>query len=131
MWKPTICAISDLNAFDHALQQLDKDYNLLNDTYIEQLMLHEDTRQLAYRRGPLVFVFSLNPTESFFGLRVPMPERADYKVILNTDDAKFGGNDYVQPNMVYPIQTVPMYGRGQSLQLYLPIRSAQVLAPIH
>ena len=121
---------SDLNAFDRALQQLDKDYNLLNDTYIEQLMLHEDTRQLAYRRGPLVFVFSLNPTESFFGLRVPMPEHADYKVILNTDDAKFGGNGYVQPDMVYPIQTIPMYGKGQSLQLYLPIRSAQVLAPV-
>jgi hypothetical protein len=31
--------------------------------------------------------------------------------------------------MVYPLQTIPMYGRDQSVQIYLPSRSAQVLAP--
>ncbi len=120
----------DLNAFDHAMQQLDKTYNLLNDSYIEQLLLHEDTRQLVYRRGPLVFVFSFNLSESFFGLRIPVPDNVDYQVILNTDAPQFGGQGHVQPDMVYPVQSVPMYGRGQSIQLYLPPRSAQVLAPV-
>ena len=36
----------------------------------------------------------------------------------------------VAPGTVYPLQSVPMYGRGQSVQIYLPSRSAQVLAPV-
>ena len=44
----------DLNRFDAALLNLDKQYGLLNEPLIEQLALHEDTRQLIFRRGPLV-----------------------------------------------------------------------------
>ena len=61
-----------------------------------------------------------------------MPDRTDYRLILNTDDHRFGGNGRGEASGrgIYPIQTVPMYGREQSLQIYLPSRSAQVLAPV-
>jgi 1,4-alpha-glucan branching enzyme len=119
-----------LNNFDRALQGLDVQYNLLEDPFIEQLALHEDTKQLVYRRGPLVFVFNFHATESYGDLRLPVPDPKDYKVILNTDDKAFEGHGLVAQNMVYPKQNVPMYGRNQSIQLYLPARSAQVLAPV-
>ncbi len=119
-----------LNNFDRALQNLDITYNLLEDPFIEQLALHEDTKQLVYRRGPLVFVFNFHATESYGDLRLPVPDAKDYKVILNTDDTLFEGHGLVAQNMVYPEQKVPMYGRSQSIQLYLPARSAQVLAPV-
>jgi len=32
--------------------------------------------------------------------------------------------------VIYPRQNVPMYMQDQSIQLYLPARTAQVLAPI-
>ena len=52
-------------------------------------------------------------------------------MILNTDDAAIRrSRDTFSPNMMYPVQSVPMYGRGQSIQMYLPARSAQVLAPV-
>jgi len=120
----------DLNAFDQAMLRLDANYSLLRDPLIEQLALHEDTKQLAYRRGPLVFAFNFHPTRSYQDLRFPTPDAADYQVILNTDDARFGGPGRGTPDFVYPRQPVPMYGRGQSIQIYLPSRSAQVLAPI-
>jgi 1,4-alpha-glucan branching enzyme len=120
----------DLNLFDRALQQLDIRYNLLQDSLIEQLALHEDTHQLIYRRGPLVFAFNFHPSESYADLRIPVPDASDYQVVLNTDDAAFGGAGRVTANVVYPIQRVPMYGRDQSVQIYLPARSAQVLAPL-
>jgi hypothetical protein len=50
-------------------------------------------------------------------------------VILNTDSGEFSGYGIVAEGMIYPWQSVPMYGRNQSIQLYLPARSAQVLAP--
>jgi 1,4-alpha-glucan branching enzyme len=119
-----------LNNFDRAMQRLDEQYNLLEDPLIEQLALHEDTRQLVYRRGPLVFVFNFHSTESYSDLRIPVPDAADYKLILNSDSEAFSGNGIVTEGMVYPRQNVPMYGRNQSLQIYLPARSAQVLAPV-
>ena len=119
-----------LGAFDAAMLALDARHNLLLDPLIEQLALHEDTKQLAYRRGPLVFAFNFHPTRSYQDLRFPTPDAADYQVVLNTDDAEFGGGGRGTPDFVYPRQPVPMYGREQSIQIYLPSRSAQVLAPI-
>lgn len=118
-----------LGAFDRAMQGLDRDFGLLLDPLIEQLALHEDTRQLVYRRGPLVFAFNLHPTESYAGLRVPVPDAADYHVVLDADATAYGGFGRVAPGTVYPLQPIPMYGRGQSVEVYLPSRSAQVLAP--
>jgi len=119
-----------LNEFDRAMLALDVHYALLPDPLIEQLALHEDTRQLVYRRGPLVFAFNFHPTQSYTNLRLPVPDSADYRVVLDTDDARLGGFGRVAEGTVYPSHPVPMYGRGQSIQIYLPSRSAQVLAPL-
>ena len=118
-----------LNEFDRAMQSLDITYNILKDHLIEQLALHEDSRQLIYRRGALVFAFNFHITESYTDLRIPVPDHENYRVILSTDDVAFGGTDHAPNGSLYPVQDFGMYGRGQSVQIYLPARSAQVLAP--
>ena len=120
----------DLNEFDRAMQALDAEFGLLNDPLIEQLALHEDTKQLVYRRGPLVFAFNFHPFHSVSDLRIPVPDAADYRVVLNTDAARFSGLGRSAEGTVHALQPVPMYGRSQSIQIYLPSRSAQVLAPV-
>jgi 1,4-alpha-glucan branching enzyme len=119
-----------LNNFDRAMQMLDEQFNLLNDPFIEQLACHEDSRQLIFRRGPLVFVFNFHPTESYHDLRIPVPDPRDYRIVLNTDSKQFEGRGLVAEHQTYWKQDVAMYGRGQSVQIYLPARSAQVLAPV-
>jgi 1,4-alpha-glucan branching enzyme len=119
----------DLNRFDAAMMHLDADFNFLNDPLIEQLALHEDTRQLVFRRGPLVFAFNFHPSEAYPSLRIPVPDFTDYRVALTTDASLFSGWGRALPDAQFPIQPIPMYGRAQSLQIYLPNRSALVLAP--
>ena len=119
-----------LNEFDKAMQQLDEQYKLLADPFIEQLAIHQDTRQLIYRRGALVFAFNFSTSESYTDLRIPVPDPASYRIILNTDDKRFEGFGLADDSVTYGKQDVPMYGRQQSIQMYLPCRSAQVLAPI-
>ncbi len=116
--------------FDKAMNQLDDAHQLLCDPFIEQLMVHEDTRQLAYRRGPLVFIFNFHPNESYTDLRIPVPDKTDYKVILSTDESRFDGHGRTDRGTVYPMQSISMYGREQSIQVYLPSRSAQVICPV-
>ncbi len=115
--------------FDRAMQQLDVKHNLLPDPFIEQLYVHEDQKLLIYRRGPLVFVFNFHPTQSYTDFRIPVPDPRDYKPILNTDDKQFSGPGLVDPKVTYFKQNVPFAGRQQSVQIYIPARSAQVLEP--
>jgi 1,4-alpha-glucan branching enzyme len=119
-----------LRNFDRAMLRLDDQFNLLNDSLVEQLAVHEDTRQVVYRRGPLVFVFNFHATESYADLRIPVPDATDYRIVLNTDDREFDGFGRVDGGTIFPWQHTPMYGRNQSLQIYLPSRSALVLAPV-
>jgi 1,4-alpha-glucan branching enzyme len=77
-----------------------------------------------------VFVFNFHATESYPGLRIPVPDPRDYRVVLNSDSRQFEGFGRVPEFATYPRQDVEMYGRKQSIQLYLPARSAQVLAPV-
>jgi 1,4-alpha-glucan branching enzyme len=118
-----------LNAFDQAMQRLDDDWRVLNDPLIEQLALHEDTKQLVFRRGPLVFAFNFHPTTSYTDLRIPVPDRADYRLVLDTDAERFAGHSRIDPTTTYVWQDKPMYGWRQSIQIYLPARSALVVGP--
>jgi 1,4-alpha-glucan branching enzyme len=118
-----------LAEFDRAMMSLDAEYRLLSDPLIEQLALHADTKQLVYRRGPLVFAFNFHPHESQTGLRIPVPDQRDYRLVLNSDAHRFSGPGLVDEKSTYPWQKVPMYERQQSVQVYLPARTALVLAP--
>ena len=118
-----------LQRFDRAMLALDPTYHLLTDPLIELLLVHEDHKLLVYRRGPLVFAFNFHPTHSYADLRIPVPDRSDYQVVLDSDQPAFEGFGRVAEQMSYPWEDVPWDGRQQSIRLYLPNRSAQVLAP--
>jgi 1,4-alpha-glucan branching enzyme len=120
-----------LQNFDQAMQQIDADHHILEDPLIENLALHQEQLQLVFRRGPLVFVFNFHPSASYEGMRIPVPEACDYKLLVNSDAKPFEGHGLVDEDMVYPKQDVSMYGWNQSIQLYLPCRTAQVLMPVH
>ncbi len=117
-----------LQVFDVAMQRLDEQFQLLADPFIEQLYLHEDDKVLVYRRGPLVFAFNFHPTQSYDGYRIPVPDPRDYRPVLNSDDWQFGGLGRSATDVTYPKQ-YGYGGRPQSVQLYLPSRTAQVLTP--
>ena len=115
--------------FDRAMMQLDIRHNILPDPFIEQLYLHEADKLLVFRRGPLVFAFNFHPTNSYTDLRIPVPDPRDYKLVMDSDSEKFGGFNRVAADVTYWKQEAPYAGRRQSVQMYLPSRTAQVLAP--
>jgi len=119
-----------LAAFDRAMQQLDARFILLPDPFIEQLQADEARKLIVYRRGPLVFVFNFHPSTSYTEHLVGVPDRTNYRVVLDTDDPAFGGFGRVAAGQVYPWQKQACFGRPQSVQMYIPSRSAQVLAPV-
>jgi 1,4-alpha-glucan branching enzyme len=119
-----------LERFDAAMMQLDICHSVLTDPFIEQLYAHEQNKQLIYRRGPLVFAFNFHPTNSYSDWRIPVPDPTDYRVILNTDSKTFAGHGIASDEMRFPWLNEGVHGRKQSIRIYVPSRSAQVLAPV-
>ncbi len=116
--------------FDQAMLDLDRQFSLLVDPFIQQLFVHEEQKLLIYRRGPLLFAFNFHPTNSYTDLRVPAPDPRDYRPVLDTDETRFGGHGLCDPKVTHVIQKTPFAGQAQSIQIYLPARSAQVFNPM-
>jgi 1,4-alpha-glucan branching enzyme len=101
--------------FDH------HDCNLLLDNQGDQI--------LAYSRGRLVFVFNFNPIKSFtdYGIKTPTGK---YKIILDTDEKKYGGFGNIDHNLTYYTQRIGGVSGTDWLKLYLPSRTALVFRRI-
>ena len=89
------------------------------------LRYHDNEKKLLifYRQG-LMFAFNFNPTQSFTDVKVSLPHIADYRIVLNTDDPKYGGQGLIG---TAPYPAIVDKKGNSVISLYLPARSAVVL----
>lgn len=119
----------DLAAFDEEMQKLDAVYGLFAAEPIELIQVHEDNKIIAFRRGRFVLAFNWHTERSMPDLRLGVPETRNYRLLLSTDALWFGGHNRVNTGQIYGWQAVAWDHRDQSIQIYLPSRTAQVLIP--
>ncbi len=75
----------------------------------------------------IVCILNLTPTPRN-GYRIGLPQAGDWKVILNTDAATYGGsNAGPKEEAVYDAHHLPWHGKGFSIQLDLPPLGALML----
>jgi|LSQX01.1.fsa_nt_gb 1,4-alpha-glucan branching enzyme len=117
-----------LSVFDQQMVDLQNDFRVLDNMYIERLTENNDDKIIAFTRGDLLFVFNFHPLKSYTGYGIPV--KGKYRIILDTDDSAFGGFDRIDRTVLYsaekkserPALNIPFY-----LFLYLPSRCALVL----
>ncbi len=114
--------------FDREMISLAKDENIFTEPFPYKVLTHEGDQVLVFKRKGLFFVFNFNPQQSFTGYGIPV-DAGSYRIILNSDDPKFGGQGLVDHSITYyPAKpgkiasTQPYY-----LKLYIPSRTALVL----
>lgn len=90
--------------------------------------IHNSDKIMIYSKGKDVFVFNFNPTNSYDGHWVSVPEVGDYQVILSTDEGRFGGFDRVDKNYVYT--AVDNGGTRPGFHCYIPNRCGIVFKKI-
>jgi len=114
-----------LAKFDKDMVRLAKDHRLLDPMGPQLLHEHNDDKVIAFTRGVLVFAFNFHPNRSYpnYGLKAPAGK---YRMILNSDDRSYGGHGRLTPNQTH--DTIDEKGKGDYLSLYLPARTAVVLA---
>lgn len=116
-----------LDQFDKAMIALFRKHLLLKESAARLLWERNDHKVLIFERGKMVFAFNWHPTRSYSDYQFPAaPGR--YRIVLNTDDAVFGGHrrvDNSQEHFTRPKS--PNHPQDQCLSLYLPNRTALVL----
>ena len=117
-----------LNAFDQAMVSLARDRHVLDDPNAQSLWIDPDRKIIAFSRGGLLFLFNFHTSysEQNFFLPAWTTGEGKYRVILSTDEERFGGTGTVSHQYVYTANNVENHGVG--FWLYSPCRTAMVLA---
>ncbi|MDR1380218.1 MAG: alpha amylase C-terminal domain-containing protein [Tannerella sp.] len=121
-----------LGDFDREMLELICGVENFQATALQKVWDSDKDQILAYMRDCLVFVFNFNPVKSFADYGFLVPE-GKYRVALNTDDRRFGGNGLNDDSIEHFTLHDKLYeceNKGW-LKLYIPARSAIVLKKIN
>lgn len=115
-----------LAAFDRDMIQVIKENHIMSSLFGNQLNMDDWNKTIIFERNHLIFIFNFHVNHSVpeYGFRVPGP--GNYKIILNSDAAKYGGHDRIDEDLIYPafqVEGNPNY----YLQIYVTNRTALVL----
>jgi len=72
---------------------------------------HEDDKIIAYERAGLLFVFNFHPTKSFTDYKVGLNLSGSLKIVLNSDNAEYGGHNRIDNDITYPTSDGEWSGR--------------------
>ncbi|CDR41381.1 CYFA0S07e01398g1_1 [Cyberlindnera fabianii] len=119
-----------LYQFDKAMQLTESKYGWLHkkDQYIS--LKHESDKVLVFEKGGLLFIFNIHPTNSYTDYRCGVDVPGTYKIVLNSDAPEFGGHDRVAKDQEFFTTDLPWNNRANYVQVYIPNRTALVLARV-
>ncbi len=118
-----------LDRFDKDMIALVRRYKVLEAPWAHHIWEHNDDKILIFERAGLIWAFNFHPVRSFSDYQFPAaPGR--YEIALNSDALQYGGHQRVEtrrPHFTLPAETPNQ--TPHRLSLYLPSRTALVLAP--
>ncbi len=82
-----------LAEFDKAMVKLIRKYKILGKGYPYNLQMDEQNKTMVFSHGNLLFVFNWHPTASIPDYELPVPAPGKYKLLLSSDEARFGGQE--------------------------------------
>ena len=112
---------SQLGAFDKALVHMAREQHLLAAGPAVLLKHDQENQVLVFERAGLVFIVNCHVERSLSDYRFWVTEEGAYRVVLSSDNARFGGFD--RPDEAFEYETFE-----HQLSLYVPSRVALVLA---
>lgn len=117
-----------LNEFDRAMNTTEQKYTWLsaNPAYVS--WKHESDKVIAFERNNLFFVFNFHTSKSYTDYRFGIDLPGTYSIVLNSDDALFGGFSRVDVSVKHTTFPEEFAGRQHSILAYVPCRTALVFA---
>lgn len=123
-----------LAEFDHDIINMTKTvYPHFEQLLLRLLVVHNENQILCFERGSLLFVFNFHPDKSYTDYPLSV-SGGKYKVILNTDNIKYGGfglsDDSVEHFTIPDYDDAGKLSGTHYLNIYIPSRTAQILLKV-
>ncbi|KAK7428783.1 alpha-1,4-glucan branching enzyme [Neonectria magnoliae] len=117
-----------LNHFDQLMNQTEAKYGWLAAPQAYISLKNESDKVIVFERAGVVFIFNFNSKESFSDYRIGIDVPGTYRVVLNSDSTEVGGFNRIDESTRYFTTPMEWNGRKNWTHLYIPCRTAIVLA---
>lgn len=117
-----------MNNFDREMNLLEEKYGWLHSNPAYVSCKHGDDKVIVFDRAGLVFVFNFHPSKSFPDYPIGVPQHGTYKVVLNSDDKQFGGEERIDASVKHYAIPEHWSDRPNKMMVYIPCRTAIVYA---
>ncbi|KAJ5456979.1 hypothetical protein N7530_012253 [Penicillium desertorum] len=117
-----------LNEFDRGMQLTEQKYGWLSAPQAYISLKNESDKVLVFERAGLLWIFNFNSTKSFTDYRVGVDVPGTYRIVLDTDETVFGGLGRNVKETRFFTTDLEWNGRRNFVQVYIPTRTALVLA---
>lgn len=117
-----------LNNFDAAMNHLEEKHAWLDSAPAYVSLKNQKDMVVVYERAGLLFAYNFHHTKAYTDYRVGVEEAGDYSIVLSSDDKQYGGFANIDTTVKFATTAMEWNGRKNWLQVYLPPRTAIVLA---
>ncbi|KAF3025702.1 alpha-1,4-glucan branching enzyme [Neopestalotiopsis sp. 37M] len=118
----------DLNSFDRDMNLTEDKYGWLHAPQAYISLKNENDKVVVFERAGVVFIFNFHPSNSFTDYRIGVDQPGTYKVVLNSDSKEYGGHGRIDENTRFFTTPMEWNGRQNWTHIYIPSRSAIILA---
>jgi len=115
--------------FDRDMLSLIKGANLLGTLYANLMNCDENNKCLIFERAGLVFLFNFHQDASIPGYEFTVNEPGEYRIVLNSDNVRYGGQGRIDEEMLYYTR-LDESSQVPRLSVYFTSRTAMVLKKI-
>lgn len=115
-----------LSDFDKEMIHVAKNKEILNFEFAQLLNVDDANKTLIFSKKDLIFLFNFHPFNSIPEYSFYVPEPGAYKVVLCTDNKKFGGHDRLDESIEYTT-FFDTNSNTNKLSIYLTNRTAILL----
>lgn len=117
-----------LNNFDRAMIHKMSEVNIFGSSFSALLNVDDTNKVIVFERNKIIFAFNFSGQNSIPGYKFFVPEEGEYELVLNSDDADFGGFDRIDTTLRY--KTIKEDGVDK-LSIYLTNRTALAFRKIN
>lgn len=121
-----------LGEFDKTMNDMENLFNIMEHSHEFVSLTDEKDKLIVFERGELVFIFNFHPNNSYENYLIGTYWNSPHMVLYETDSDKFGGMkrmDGAHDCWFKVNKGHAQHNRRNSLSIYVPQRTAIVLAP--
>ncbi|VDM53022.1 unnamed protein product [Angiostrongylus costaricensis] len=115
-----------LNLWDEEMNRLEESTGFLHKGPGYVSWKHDGDKMICFERAGVLFVFNFHPFKSFPDYKVGVEVPGIYKLVLNSDEERFGGHNRLQLGSEHHSFPEGYAGRRNHVLVYAPARTCLV-----